>query len=72
MSYPHPMDDTTGFEATDEEMGLCRSLREENRILRSAINGHLAVIDKYPNATRSLDALEQSIADLRVAVTDKF
>lgn len=22
MAYPHPMDDKTGFEATDEEMGL--------------------------------------------------
>ncbi len=22
MNYPHPMDDKTGFEATDEEMGL--------------------------------------------------
>jgi hypothetical protein len=22
MTYPHPMDDTTGFEATDAEMGL--------------------------------------------------
>ena len=24
MTYPHPMDDKTGFEATDEEMGLGR------------------------------------------------
>jgi hypothetical protein len=24
MNYPHPMDDKTGFEATDEEMGLGR------------------------------------------------
>jgi hypothetical protein len=24
MNYPHPMDDTTGFEATDEEMGLAK------------------------------------------------
>jgi len=25
MTFPHPMDDTTGFDATDEEMGLGQS-----------------------------------------------
>ncbi len=36
MNYPHPMDDKTGFEATDEEMGLGMKLVPVNPTMDQA------------------------------------
>jgi hypothetical protein len=50
MSFPHPMDDTTGFEATDEEMGLGMNRHVRDRQFLGFTRGladpaHRALID---------------------------
>jgi hypothetical protein len=46
MSLPHPMDDKTGFEATDEEMGLGRRDRQFLNFTRGLVQP--AAVDMAP------------------------
>jgi hypothetical protein len=59
MTYPHPMDDRTGFEATDEEMGLPTGDREMTAPFRSA---ELPEGETYELTARDHKALARAIS----------
>jgi hypothetical protein len=60
MTFPHPMDDKTGFEATDEEMGLAMSTKHTpgpwKHVRDSWIVADSAVVCVFQSVTEPADA----------------
>ena len=63
MSFPHSMDDTTGFDATDEEMGLAPRDFANARLIAAAPD-MLDALRQWQYAQREHDAVEMVNAQI--------
>jgi hypothetical protein len=71
MNYPHPMDDQTGFEATDEEMGLAMPKHTPGPWVASGydIHGgrsHIAEVLRRYQTRSALDPDDEGAANARL------